>query len=101
MLFNPFLPEMRADPYPAYHLLREADPVHRVPFEIEYRIRGRDGRYRWFLARAMAAREADGSVSRWFGTCTDVDDQKRAQQSSEPFHPQPPLDMGRRRPAPR
>ena len=34
MLFNPFLPEMRADPYPAYHLLREADPVHRVPFEI-------------------------------------------------------------------
>ncbi len=34
MLFNPFLPEMRVDPYPAYHLLRAADPVHRVPLEI-------------------------------------------------------------------
>jgi cytochrome P450 len=31
VLFNPFLPEFHADPYPAYHRLRELDPVHRTP----------------------------------------------------------------------
>ncbi len=30
LLFNPFMPEMRANPYPAYQLLRAADPVHRA-----------------------------------------------------------------------
>ena len=32
LTYNPFLPEVRADPYPTYHALREADPVHRSPF---------------------------------------------------------------------
>ena len=31
VLFDPFLPEFNADPYPFYHRLREADPVHRSP----------------------------------------------------------------------
>src|SRR5206468_3757976 len=43
MLFNPFLPEMRTDPYPAYHLLRGADPVHLVPLEIGPQV--------WILSR--------------------------------------------------
>jgi pimeloyl-[acyl-carrier protein] synthase len=30
--YNPFLPEVRDDPYPTYHVLRETDPVHRSPF---------------------------------------------------------------------
>ncbi len=32
LTYNPFLPEVRADPYPTYQALREADPVHRSPF---------------------------------------------------------------------
>jgi pimeloyl-[acyl-carrier protein] synthase len=32
LTYNPFLPEVREDPYPTYHALREADPVHRSPF---------------------------------------------------------------------
>jgi cytochrome P450 len=32
LTYNPFLPEVRADPYPTYRALREADPVHRSPF---------------------------------------------------------------------
>ncbi len=32
LTYNPFLPEVRDDPYPTYHALREADPVHRSPF---------------------------------------------------------------------
>ncbi len=48
------------------------------PYEIEYRLRARDGSYRWFLGRAQALRDPDGKIYRWFGTCTDIDDQKRA-----------------------
>jgi len=49
-------------------------------YEIEYRIRrASDGAYRWFLARAEPIRDSDGVITRWFGTCTDIDDQKRAE----------------------
>lgn len=48
----------------------------RAPYEIELRIRRRDGAYRWFLLRALAVRNEDGVVVRWIGTSTDVHDQK-------------------------
>ena len=48
------------------------------PFEIEYRLRNaRTGEWRWFLGRAVPIRGADGHVEQWFGTATDIDDQKR------------------------
>jgi PAS domain S-box-containing protein len=47
------------------------------PYEIECRIRRRDGEYRWFLARALPLRDRDGHITRWFGTCTDIHEQKR------------------------
>jgi PAS domain S-box-containing protein len=46
-------------------------------FETEYRIRRADGAYRWFLARAEPLWAGDGSVARWFGTCTDIDELKQ------------------------
>ncbi len=49
------------------------------PFDMEFRLRGADG-YRWFLTRAFPLRDGDGSVIRWFGSNTDIDDQRRAQQ---------------------
>jgi PAS domain S-box-containing protein len=49
-----------------------------TPFECEYRLRRHDGTFRWFLARAMPLCGHDGEVDRWFGTCTDIEDQKRA-----------------------
>lgn len=45
-------------------------------YEVEYRMRRHDGEYRWLLARAMPLRSADGTIERWFGTCTDIHDQK-------------------------
>ena len=39
------------------------------------------GEYRWFLARALAARDESGRVVRWHGTCTDISDQKRAEEA--------------------
>ncbi|XYJ08910.1 ATP-binding protein [Telluria sp. B2] len=51
------------------------------PFEMEYPIRGADGQYRWFLTRVNAVRDRHGMVVRWFGTNTDVDQVKRAEQA--------------------
>jgi PAS domain S-box-containing protein len=49
-------------------------------FEIEYRLRrSSDGTYRWHLARALPLRNQAGEIIKWFGTGTDIDDQKRAQ----------------------
>ncbi|MEP0788811.1 MULTISPECIES: ATP-binding protein [Cyanophyceae] len=46
--------------------------------EIECRFkRASDGTYRWHLIRAMPIRDRNGWVVKWFGTCTDIDDQKR------------------------
>ncbi len=51
------------------------------PYEIEYRFKGRDGAYRWFLGQALAIRNDDGTIARWFGTLTDVHDQKEAEEA--------------------
>lgn len=49
------------------------------PYEIEYRLRdAKTGAYRWFLGRAIPARNQAGDIVRWIGTATDIDAQKRA-----------------------
>lgn len=52
------------------------------PYEVEYRLRHHTGAYRWTLGRAMPLRDAEGRVERWFGTCTDIEDLKRAQNKA-------------------
>ncbi|MFL5345339.1 MAG: PAS domain-containing protein [Hyalangium sp.] len=59
-----------------HHSLRTGEP-----YEIEYRCRRHDGVYRWFLGRALPVRDASGRIAKWFGTCTDIDEQKRAADS--------------------
>jgi PAS domain S-box-containing protein len=49
-------------------------------FEAEARMRRADGCYRWFLIRAVPLREANGGISRWYGTNVDIEDLKRAQE---------------------
>jgi PAS domain S-box-containing protein len=45
-------------------------------YETEFRLRRADGTYRWFLVRAVPARDAQGGIVRWIGTNTDVHDQR-------------------------
>jgi PAS domain S-box-containing protein len=52
-----------------------------VFYETEFRLRRHDGVYRWFIARAVPIRDADGVTLRWIGTNTDIDDQKQAVQA--------------------
>jgi len=50
-------------------------------FEDEARFRcAADGRYRWFLVRAVALRDASGTILKWYGVLTDIEDRKRADQ---------------------
>ena len=50
-------------------------------YEIEHRFRRRDGTFRWFLGQANPVRNGSGEIVRWFGTTTDIDDQKRSKEA--------------------
>ncbi|HWW15681.1 MAG TPA: diguanylate cyclase [Candidatus Dormibacteraeota bacterium] len=52
-------------------------------YDVEYRLRAKDGSFRWFLGRANPIRNTQGQIVKWFGTCTDIEDQKRNQQVLE------------------
>lgn len=53
------------------------------PTHAEHRLRKADGAYRWHLHRWWPLRNADGRITRWVGTATDIDDLKRAQVDLE------------------
>jgi PAS domain S-box-containing protein len=52
-----------------------------APWEDTFPLRGRDGRYRWFLSRALPIRDEGGNLVRWFGTNTDITEQIEAEQA--------------------
>jgi PAS domain S-box-containing protein len=49
--------------------------------EIEARLRRHDGAYRWFMIRVEPLRDDEGKIVRWYGTSTDIDDRKRAEEA--------------------
>ncbi|HEU5125165.1 MAG TPA: PAS domain-containing protein [Verrucomicrobiae bacterium] len=50
-------------------------------FETEYRLKAADGIFRWHLGRAHPLRDQSGKIIQWVGTATNIEDQKRAEQS--------------------
>ena len=55
-----------------------------APYDVEYRVRcGSDGSYRWFMGRALPIRGDRGEITRWFGTCTDIDEQRRLAEARD------------------
>jgi len=50
------------------------------PFEAESRVRRADGEYRWFLQRNVPLRDETGKIVKWYGTATDTEDRKRAEE---------------------
>ena len=57
--------------------LKPIDPGE--PGEVEARLRRFDGEFRWFLFRAVPVRDEQGKVVRWYGTSTDIEDRKQAE----------------------
>jgi PAS domain S-box-containing protein len=67
------------------HVERVVEKIRRSfetgePWEDTFPLRGRDGSYRWFLSRALPIRDGDGKILRWFGTNTDVTEQREAEE---------------------
>lgn len=50
------------------------------PWDDTFPLRGKDGQYRWFLSRAVPIRDHSGEIMRWFGTNTDVTEQREMQK---------------------
>ncbi|TMB15267.1 MAG: PAS domain S-box protein, partial [Deltaproteobacteria bacterium] len=51
------------------------------PAEAEARMRRADGAYRWFLGRCVPLRDSSGQIEGWYGSATDIEDRKQAEQS--------------------
>ncbi len=51
--------------------------------KMEYRLRGADGRCRWFLERCRPVFDEHGVLLKWVGACTDIEDQKRYEELLE------------------
>jgi len=52
------------------------------PYESETRYRrASDGAYRWFLDRAVPLRDEQGTILKWYGVLTDIEDRKRAEDA--------------------
>ena len=49
-------------------------------YDIEYRIRRRDGEYRWFKTRGVPIRDIGGNIVKWFGTCTDITELRESEE---------------------
>jgi PAS domain S-box-containing protein len=47
------------------------------PYEYEFRLKTRDGTYRWYLANATPFRNASGEIEAWYGVGTDIDERRR------------------------
>lgn len=53
------------------------------PYSIEYRFKAKDGSYRWFLGQALPRKDDNGEIIAWFGTCTDVQEQRQLREQLE------------------
>ncbi len=60
--------------------------ARREPFSMEYRLRRRDGEYRWLLDHGQPRHEADGAFAGFTGSCVDVTEQRRAREAQRLTH---------------
>jgi PAS domain S-box-containing protein len=51
------------------------------PYEDEMRLRRADGQYRWFLIRTVPFRDEQGNIVKWYGTSTDIEERKQAEDT--------------------
>src|SRR5258708_20513273 len=59
--------------------LRQRALANAIPFEIEQRVRRKDGTYRWFLSQYNPLLDAGNRPTRWYSTATDIDDHKHSE----------------------
>lgn len=57
--------------------------ANKAPVSVEYRLRNATGGYRWVLSKGNPVVDANGSIVRWFGACTDINEQKEFEKELE------------------
>ncbi|MEO5859917.1 MAG: PAS domain S-box protein [Pyrinomonadaceae bacterium] len=62
-----------------------------APYETEFRLRRHDGQYRWHVAKATAGRDSFGNINKWFGTNTDIHEQKESEEKLNYYARHDPL----------
>ncbi|MBC7963441.1 MAG: PAS domain S-box protein [Steroidobacteraceae bacterium] len=72
---TPFHPDDKQRAWDAWQRATQ----HNERYSLECRLRRADGVYRWWLIRGEPMRGADGEILKWFGTCTDIEELKRAE----------------------
>ena len=70
------------DDHPAVKAARDAARTNETVFQVLFRLRSSTGAYRWHVGKAVPTRDAQGRMTGWVGTATDVDDQRRSEQRS-------------------
>jgi len=73
---TPFHPDDRQRAWDAWQRATK----HRDIYSLECRLRRADGVYQWWLIRGVPLLDANGEISKWFGTCTDIEQIKVAEQ---------------------
>jgi len=73
---TPFHPDDRQRAWDAWQRATK----HRDIYSLECRLRRADGIYQWWLIRGVPLLEANGEIGKWFGTCTDIEQIKVAEQ---------------------
>src|SRR3954469_9684224 len=75
-----FRSEVDPEDHDRFNAAADAALVSGSEFELELRLRNRDGHSRWHVARYNPLRDDNGQVLRWYVACTDIDDRKRAEE---------------------
>ncbi|HEX5424162.1 MAG TPA: PAS domain-containing protein [Candidatus Acidoferrales bacterium] len=75
----------RVDPESLAAVLKEWDEriARGKPFEMDFRLRGCDGVYRWFLTQVTPLRDSNGAIKHWFGARTDIHEQREIRRALE------------------
>ncbi|MDD4928616.1 MAG: ATP-binding protein [Gallionella sp.] len=73
---EPFHPDDRQRAWDAWQHATKTDSI----YSVECRLRRADGVYRWWLIRGVSQHDPDGFIVNWFGTCTDITEQKKTEE---------------------
>ena len=75
----------RVDPESRDAVLKEWNELiaRGEPFEMEFRLRGADGIYRWFLTQVTPIRDSSGAIKQWFGARTNIHEQREIRRALE------------------
>lgn len=73
---KPFHPDDRQRAWDAWQHATQTDSI----YSLECRLRRADGVYGWWLVRGVSRHDENGEIINWFGTCTDITEQKKTEE---------------------